>query len=57
LLSQLRNPDWKVAPVLPTHSMLRPGEADVLLMLGTDFPYRQFYPEKGCSTNGHDTPD
>jgi hypothetical protein len=37
--------------------MLRPGEADVLLMLGTDFPYRQFYPEKGCSTNGHDTPD
>jgi pyruvate dehydrogenase (quinone) len=122
LLSRLSNPDWKIAPVLPTRSLLRPDdeslrraaeilnrsthvtilagagcagahhevvqlaatlhapivhalrgkehieydnphdvgmtgllgfasgykaikEADVLLMLGTDFPYRQFYPE------------
>jgi len=121
-LSPLSNPDWKIAPVLPTRSLLRPDdeslrraadilngsthitilagagcagahddvvqlaatlqapivhalrgkehteydnpydvgmtgllgfasgykaikEADVLLMLGTDFPYRQFYPE------------
>jgi pyruvate dehydrogenase (quinone) len=121
-LSQLRNPNWKVAQVVPTRSVLRPAdeslqqaarilnrstrttilagagcagahdevvalagtlqapvvhalrgkehveyanpydvgmtgllgfasgykaikEADVLLMLGTDFPYRQFYPE------------
>ena len=120
-LSQLSNPDWKIGPVLPTRSVLRPAdeslrlaaeilnrstrttilagagcagahdevvelagtlrapivhalrgkehmeydnphdvgmtgllgfasgykaikEADVLLMLGTDFPYRQFYP-------------
>jgi pyruvate dehydrogenase (quinone) len=122
LLSPLNNPDWKIGPVLPTRSLLRPDddslrraaeilngsthvtilagagcagahddvvalaaklqapivhalrgkeyleyenpydvgmtgllgfasgykaikEADVLLMLGTDFPYRQFYPE------------
>jgi pyruvate dehydrogenase (quinone) len=121
-LSQLSNPDWKIGPVLPTRSVLRPAdeplrqasdilnrstrttilagagcagahdevvelagtlrapivhalrgkeymeydnlhdvgmtgllgfasgykaikEADVLLMLGTDFPYRQFYPD------------
>ena len=121
-LSQLSNPDWRIAPVLPTRSLLRPAdeslrqaaeilnrstrttilagagcagahdevvqlagtlqapivhalrgkehveydnshdvgmtgllgfasgykaikEADVLLMLGTDFPYRQFYPD------------
>jgi pyruvate dehydrogenase (quinone) len=121
-LSPLSNPDWEIAPVLPTRSLLRPDdeslrraadtlngstritilagagcagshddvvqlaatlqapivhalrgkeymeydnpydvgmtgllgfasgykaikEADVLLMLGTDFPYRQFYPE------------
>ena len=121
-LSQLSNPDWKIGPVLPTHSVLRPVDeslrqaaailnrstrttilagsgcagahdevvelaealrapivhalrgkehveydnpfdvgmtgllgfasdtrrskiADVLLMLGTDFPYRQFYPD------------
>ncbi len=121
-LSQLNNPDWKIGPVFPTRSVLRPAdeslrqaadilnrstrttilagagcagahdevvelagtlrapivhalrgkeymeydnphdvgmtgllgfasgykaikEADVLLMLGTDFPYRQFYPD------------
>ena len=27
-------------------------EADVLLMLGTDFPYRQFYPEDATSHSG-----